>query len=194
MDPGRSEGDCSSIFIRRCASIAKIQSAQKPVPRGLSQRRQTGRSPSISTSARAAKSVSTDVLMVLWILTRRVERLQNVISAQPDASRDLNPAVLPSVRAKPCCFQQKYQGGEEQCCSCEGSSFMPICIRAGRPSLWPGTPGGSEEPTQAYSEVRRGERRSDNEGIHLKANRHYSSQITSSRSNTGPSEQTKAWP
>ena len=41
-----------------------------------------------------------------------------------------------------------------------------------------GDRGGSEEPiaehpvrTQAYSEVRRGERRSDNEGIHLKANR-----------------------
>jgi hypothetical protein len=29
--------------------------------------------------------------------------------------------------------------------------------------------GGSEEPTQAYVEVRRGEQRSDNEGIHLKA-------------------------
>src|SRR5271157_3942079 len=35
-----------------------------------------------------------------------------------------------------------------------------------------GDRGGSEEPTQAYSEVRRGERRSDNEGIHLKANRY----------------------
>jgi hypothetical protein len=33
-----------------------------------------------------------------------------------------------------------------------------------------GDRGGSEEPTQAYSEVRRGERRSDNEGIHMKAN------------------------
>jgi cobyrinic acid a,c-diamide synthase len=30
--------------------------------------------------------------------------------------------------------------------------------------------GGSEKPTQAYSEVRRGERRSDNEGIRVKAN------------------------
>jgi hypothetical protein len=30
--------------------------------------------------------------------------------------------------------------------------------------------GGSEEMTKAYSEVRRGKRRSDNEGIHLKAN------------------------
>jgi phenylalanyl-tRNA synthetase beta chain len=34
-----------------------------------------------------------------------------------------------------------------------------------------GDRGGSEEPTQAYSEVRRGERRSDNEGIQRKANR-----------------------
>src|SRR5512135_3420665 len=34
-----------------------------------------------------------------------------------------------------------------------------------------GDRGGSEEPTQAYLGVRRGERRSDNEGIHLKANR-----------------------
>jgi hypothetical protein len=38
-----------------------------------------------------------------------------------------------------------------------------------------GDRGGSEEPhpqagTRAYSEVRRGERRSDNEGIHMKAN------------------------
>ncbi len=41
---------------------------------------------------------------------------------------------------------------------------------SGRPSLRPGTPGGSEEPTQAYSDVRRGERHSDNEGIRLKAN------------------------
>jgi phenylalanyl-tRNA synthetase beta chain len=45
-----------------------------------------------------------------------------------------------------------------------------------RPSLRPGTPGGSEEPhpqagTRAYAEVRRGERRSDNEGIQRKANR-----------------------
>jgi len=36
---------------------------------------------------------------------------------------------------------------------------------------------GSEEPTQAYVGVRRGERRSDNEGIHLKANRHKSMAI-----------------
>ena len=44
---------------------------------------------------------------------------------------------------------------------------------SGRPSLRPGTPGGSEEAgTRAYSEVRRGERRSDNEGTHLKANRY----------------------
>jgi hypothetical protein len=43
---------------------------------------------------------------------------------------------------------------------------------SGRPSLRPGTPGGSEEPTQAYLGVRRGERRSDNEGIHLNANRY----------------------
>jgi molybdate transport system regulatory protein len=35
-----------------------------------------------------------------------------------------------------------------------------------------GDRGGSEEPTQAYSEVRRGERRSDNEGTRLKANRY----------------------
>jgi len=35
-----------------------------------------------------------------------------------------------------------------------------------------GDRGGSEEPTQAYLGVRRGERRSDNEGIHLKANRY----------------------
>jgi cobyrinic acid a,c-diamide synthase len=45
----------------------------------------------------------------------------------------------------------------------------------GRPSLRPGTPGGSEEapPASGYPgvlEVRRGERRSDNEGIHAKAN------------------------
>jgi hypothetical protein len=33
-----------------------------------------------------------------------------------------------------------------------------------------GDRGGSEEPTQAYLGVRRGERRSDNEGIRLKAN------------------------
>jgi allophanate hydrolase subunit 2 len=33
-----------------------------------------------------------------------------------------------------------------------------------------GDRGGTEEPTQAYSGVRRGERRSDNEGIHMKAN------------------------
>jgi uncharacterized lipoprotein YmbA len=33
-----------------------------------------------------------------------------------------------------------------------------------------GDRGGSEEPTQAYLGVRRGERRSDNEGIHVKAN------------------------
>ena len=43
---------------------------------------------------------------------------------------------------------------------------------SGRPSLRPGTPGGSEEPTQAYSDVRRGERHSDNEGIRMKANRY----------------------
>jgi hypothetical protein len=49
---------------------------------------------------------------------------------------------------------------------------IPICIQVGRPSPWPGTPGGSEEMTQAYSEVRRGKRRSDNEGIHLKVNRY----------------------
>ena len=42
---------------------------------------------------------------------------------------------------------------------------MPIWIQDG-------DRGGSEEPTQAYTEVRRGERRSDNEGIHLKANWH----------------------
>jgi len=30
-----------------------------------------------------------------------------------------------------------------------------------------GDRGGSEEPTQAYLGVRRGERRSDNDGIHL---------------------------
>ena len=46
-----------------------------------------------------------------------------------------------------------------------------------RPNLRPGTPGGSEEPhphagTRAYLAVRRGARRSDNEGIHLKTNRH----------------------
>ncbi len=33
-----------------------------------------------------------------------------------------------------------------------------------------GDRGSSEEPTQAYSEVRRGERRSDNDGIRMKAN------------------------
>ena len=33
-----------------------------------------------------------------------------------------------------------------------------------------GDRGGSEESTQAYLGVRRGERRSDNEGIHMKAN------------------------
>ena len=48
---------------------------------------------------------------------------------------------------------------------------------SGRPSLRPGTPGGSEEPhpqagTRAYSEVRRGKRRSDNEGIRSNANRY----------------------
>src|SRR5512135_3261813 len=35
-----------------------------------------------------------------------------------------------------------------------------------------GDRGGSEEPTQTYLGVRRGERRSDNEGIHFKANRY----------------------
>ncbi|MGD0233031.1 MAG: hypothetical protein ABSC55_00675 [Syntrophorhabdales bacterium] len=35
--------------------------------------------------------------------------------------------------------------------------------------------GGSEEPTQAYSEVRRGERRSDNEGMQMKATWYYPS-------------------
>ena len=59
---------------------------------------------------------------------------------------------------------------------------IPIWILDGRPSLRPGTPGGSEEPhpqagTRAYSEVRRGERRSTPasgypEGVHLKANRY----------------------
>jgi len=55
-----------------------------------------------------------------------------------------------------------------------GACVIPICIQVGRPSLGPGTPGGSEEPTASgypgVLEVRRGERRSDNEGIHLKAN------------------------
>ena len=54
---------------------------------------------------------------------------------------------------------------------------IPICNQDGRPSLRPGTPGGSEEMTQAYSEVRRDTRkrvpgRSDNEGIRLMANRY----------------------
>ncbi len=60
----------------------------------------------------------------------------------------------------------------EACSKAETDSYS-----SGRPSLWPGTPGGSEEPiakhpvrAQAYSGVRRGERRSDNEGIHVKAN------------------------
>ena len=35
-----------------------------------------------------------------------------------------------------------------------------------------GDRGGSKEPTQAYSKVRRGERRSDNEDIRTKTNRH----------------------
>ena len=42
-------------------------------------------------------------------------------------------------------------------------ALIPICIQDG-------DRGGSEEPTQAYRAVRRGEQRSDNEGIRLKAN------------------------
>ena len=49
--------------------------------------------------------------------------------------------------------------------SSRGRNLIPICIQDG-------DRGGSEEPTQAYPGVRRGERRSDNEGIHLKANRY----------------------
>jgi hypothetical protein len=44
-----------------------------------------------------------------------------------------------------------------------GKVLIPVCIQDG-------DRGGSEEPTQAYPGVRRGEGRSDNEGIRLKAN------------------------
>jgi UbiD family decarboxylase len=46
------------------------------------------------------------------------------------------------------------------------AAILSVCLQDGRPSLRPGAPG-SEEPTQAYPEVRRGVRRSDNEGYTL---------------------------
>ncbi|HVN25141.1 MAG TPA: radical SAM protein [Syntrophorhabdales bacterium] len=57
--------------------------------------------------------------------------------------------------------------GEFLVCIPERMSGANVRSR-GRPSLRPGTPGGSEEPTQPYLTVRRGERRSDNEGIRVK--------------------------
>jgi penicillin-binding protein 1C len=62
-----------------------------------------------------------------------------------------------------------------------------------------GDRGGSEELTQAYSDVRRGERRSDNEDIHLKANWYSSDRGTGKDwfirgTEPGMVQSVKAWP
>jgi aerobic carbon-monoxide dehydrogenase small subunit len=65
------------------------------------------------------------------------------------------------------------EGIANNICRCTGYVQIIEAIQAASKAdrIQVGDRGGREEMTQAYSEVRRGKRRSDNEGIHLKANR-----------------------